>query len=289
MRFEDDDYDVRSNGSTSVGERWGGFEVPEPERDIGKEILYQATKEGMNELLDVLFKAKEDLVMELRRTRDDRIRWAAEIEWFKDPSKRGERNGPETFLPGDLEYVKYYVDEPSDIEEPDEAEEAEANEETEEIEEIEEIEQLDQVDPTLPQNRPNEAPVPSLAAAAASSLHLRLDNSTMFPVPQPDNSNRAEATAPKFSPVLKPTPSTGSPVHQSPRLPPSHKRATPAPPSKPTRRQLAYWATLNEGEREVLARGGGAKLSYDEFRRIMNTDEGKKLNFISTYIEMASF
>ncbi|GAM38525.1 hypothetical protein TCE0_033f09312 [Talaromyces pinophilus] len=310
VRFEDDDYDVRSNGSTSVGERWGGFEVPEPERDIGKEILYQATKEGMNELLDVLFKAKEDLVMELRRTRDDRIRWAAEIEWFKDPSKRWERNDTETCLPSDLDYMNYHeaasleelldasgytvidaaeaeaaVDGPPEIEEPEEAEEVK------EAEEIEEIEEIEQVDPTLPQHRPNEAPIPSLAAAAASSLHLRLDNSTMFPVPQLVNSNQAEATAPKFSPVLKPTPSTGSPVHQSPKLPPSHKRAAQAPsqPSKPTRRQLAYWASLNDREREVLARGGGAKLSYDEFRRIMNTDEGKKLNFISTYIEMASF
>lgn len=309
VRFEDDDYDVRSNGSTSVGERWGGFEVPEPERDIGKEILYQTTKEGMNELLDALFKAKEDLVMELRRTRNDRIRWVAEIERFNEPRKRFERNGPKFSLPGDFEYMNYYEaasleelltasgysvieDEPAPIinEPPAASVEIEEPEEVEEAEEIEEIEEVEEFDPTLPQHRPNEATIPNPAAAAASSLHLRLDNSTMFPVPQPDNSNQAEATAPKFSPVLKPTPSTGSPVHQSPKLPPSHKRAAPPPPpSKPTRRQLAYWASLNDAEREVLERGGGAKLSYDEFRRIMNTDEGKKLNFISSYIEMASF
>lgn len=88
VRFEDDltdDYDVRSNPSTSsrsipVGERWGGFQIPEVERDCGKEILYQVTQQGFNELLDVLFKQKEDLLMEVHRTRADRKIWAHEIE-----------------------------------------------------------------------------------------------------------------------------------------------------------------------------------------------------------------
>lgn len=88
VRFQDDlrdDYDVRSNPSTSsrsipVGERWGGFEIPEVERDVGKEILYQVTQQGFNELLDLLFKQKEDLLMEVWRTRTDRKVWAHEID-----------------------------------------------------------------------------------------------------------------------------------------------------------------------------------------------------------------
>ena len=88
VRFQDDiadDYDVRSNPSTSsrsipVGERWGGYEIPEAEKDIGKEILYQVTQQGFNELLDLLFKEKEDLLMEVYRTRADRKIWAYEIE-----------------------------------------------------------------------------------------------------------------------------------------------------------------------------------------------------------------
>lgn len=88
VRFEDDltdDYDVRSNPSTSsrsipVGERWGGFEIPEVEKDVGKEILYQVTQQGFNELLDLLFKQKEDLLMEVWRTRTDRKVWAHEID-----------------------------------------------------------------------------------------------------------------------------------------------------------------------------------------------------------------
>ncbi|KAJ5759009.1 hypothetical protein N7520_006165 [Penicillium odoratum] len=87
VRFQDDiadDYDVRSNPSTSsrsipVGERWGGFEIPEVEKDAGKEILYQVTQQAFNELLDILFKQKEDLLMEVYRTRADRKIWAHEI------------------------------------------------------------------------------------------------------------------------------------------------------------------------------------------------------------------
>ncbi|OOF96115.1 hypothetical protein ASPCADRAFT_130435 [Aspergillus carbonarius ITEM 5010] len=88
VRFQDDltdDYDVRSNPSTSsrsilVGERWGGFEIPGVERDVGKEILYQVTQQGFNELLDLLFKPKEDLLMEAFHTRAERKMWAQEIE-----------------------------------------------------------------------------------------------------------------------------------------------------------------------------------------------------------------
>ncbi|WEW59679.1 hypothetical protein PRK78_005158 [Emydomyces testavorans] len=91
VRFQDDvtdnEYETRSNPSTSsrsipVGERWGGFEIPEAERDVGKEILYQVTQEGLNELLDMIFKPKEDLLMEAYRTRAERKRWAKEIENF---------------------------------------------------------------------------------------------------------------------------------------------------------------------------------------------------------------
>jgi Ca2+-binding EF-hand superfamily protein len=65
VRFAEDmdDFDTRSNPSTSsrsVPERWGGFEIPEAERDAGKEILFQVTQQAFNELLDPLFKELED-------------------------------------------------------------------------------------------------------------------------------------------------------------------------------------------------------------------------------------
>lgn len=110
VRFQDDvtdnEYEMRSNPSTSsrsipVGERWGGFEVPENERDVGKEVLYQVTQQGLNELLDMIFKPKEDLLMEARRTRAERTRWAKEIEEFAMAHSRRplpDENRPESGL-----------------------------------------------------------------------------------------------------------------------------------------------------------------------------------------------
>ncbi|EZF35742.1 calsenilin [Trichophyton mentagrophytes] len=97
VRFQDDvtdnEYETRSNQSTSsrsiqLGERWGGYEIPEVERDAGKEILYQVTQQGLNELLDLIFKPKEDLLMEAYRTRTERKRWAKEIERFQERGYR---------------------------------------------------------------------------------------------------------------------------------------------------------------------------------------------------------
>ena len=86
VRFEDDgedtDYDLRSNPSTSsrsipVGERWGGYEIPEAEKDAGREMLYQLTQQGFNEMLDPLFQMREGLSMKVMRTREDRRRCRA--------------------------------------------------------------------------------------------------------------------------------------------------------------------------------------------------------------------
>lgn len=88
VRFQDDvtdvDNDTRSNASASsrnipVGERWGGYELPEAEKDVGKEVLYQVTQQGLNEMLDPLFKAKEDLAMEALATKAERNKWRKEI------------------------------------------------------------------------------------------------------------------------------------------------------------------------------------------------------------------
>ncbi|KAF7714830.1 Uncharacterized protein PECH_008004 [Penicillium ucsense] len=113
VRFEDDipdDYDVRSNLSTSsrsipVGERWGGFEIPEVERDAGKEYLYQVTQQGFNELLDILFKEKEDLMMEVYRTRADRKTWAHEIEQYESVAQKPPPKGEEALFPKNEEHL----------------------------------------------------------------------------------------------------------------------------------------------------------------------------------------
>jgi hypothetical protein len=68
VRFAEDtdDFETRSNPSTSsrsIPERWGGMEVPDAEKDAGKEVLYQVTQQACNELIDQLFKKQEDLAV----------------------------------------------------------------------------------------------------------------------------------------------------------------------------------------------------------------------------------
>ena len=81
VRFEDDlnedEHETRSNTSMSsrsipLGERWGGYEMPEAEKDVGREVLYQVTQEGLNEMLDPIFKQREDLAVEASRTLSER-------------------------------------------------------------------------------------------------------------------------------------------------------------------------------------------------------------------------
>ena len=80
----DDEHDSRSRAtsissrSIPVNERWGGF-APEPEKDVGREVLYQVTQEALNELLDPVFRVREDLALAAVRTRRMRELHRAEI------------------------------------------------------------------------------------------------------------------------------------------------------------------------------------------------------------------
>ncbi|CAI6336082.1 unnamed protein product [Periconia digitata] len=99
VRFQDDvDFETRSNASTSsrpIGERWGGYEIPEPEKDLGKDVLYSTTQQALNELLDPLFRTKEDDATEAVSTRAERRLHVAEIE---DLCQRFETERPNNIL-----------------------------------------------------------------------------------------------------------------------------------------------------------------------------------------------
>lgn len=96
VRFEDDltdgELETRSNTSVSsrsipLGERWGAYEVPEPEKDLGQEYLYQITQESLNELLDPVFRPREDLAMEVLSTAGQRQRFRPYIRNWSTPGK----------------------------------------------------------------------------------------------------------------------------------------------------------------------------------------------------------
>lgn len=87
----DDEHESRSRAtsissrSIPINERWGGF-VPESEKDVGQEVLYQVTQEALNELLDPVFRLREDLALAAVRTSRMRERYRAKITAFvKDP------------------------------------------------------------------------------------------------------------------------------------------------------------------------------------------------------------
>lgn len=100
VRFQDDpEVDTRSNASTSsrpVGERWGGYEIPQAEEALGREVLYQVTQQAFNELLDPIFKEKEDLAIEVESTRQERKRWAKRIAELAEKQKAAQQQSEAT-------------------------------------------------------------------------------------------------------------------------------------------------------------------------------------------------
>lgn len=65
--------------------RWRWEDEGEEEQDVGGEILFQITLQGLNELLDLLFAAKEEMAVEARRER--------EVVKKDEPDAEGEGSG----------------------------------------------------------------------------------------------------------------------------------------------------------------------------------------------------
>jgi hypothetical protein len=150
----------------------------------------------------------------------------------------------------------------------------------------------DNYDPTLPQFRPDvddSACYASPRSTAASDLpdRLRLEpnGTTSLPAPpSPQASPQAEAVAPKLPPSpMQPLPPPSKSIQHAA----AQENITPR---RPSNRTLIRWAYLNQVERDAKERGGsGARLDFDEFSRRMAADKGRRLAFVASWIEMASF
>jgi Ca2+-binding EF-hand superfamily protein len=108
VRFDDSaidtDYETRSNASSRSGapnERWGGYELSRPTVDVGADILYAAVQQGFNELLNPLFKAKEDQALEAIATRPQRTSWKTELDEYAKNVRAEEANLNEALLQAD--------------------------------------------------------------------------------------------------------------------------------------------------------------------------------------------
>ncbi|KAL2755750.1 hypothetical protein ACRALDRAFT_2136175 [Sodiomyces alcalophilus JCM 7366] len=298
VRFAEDmdDMDVRSNPSTSsrsVPERWGGFEIPEEERDAGKEILYQVTQQAFNELLDVVFKEKEDVAVRAAETKEQREQYRELLDDF-DLDRHLEKAESDTTaesLDGEgdpeaasllnndskpmsartleelLEATGYTVE---DELEPGPAGGHGSNGASREemdglggrgeengVENGEEEEQQEEDgyhDPTMPQFRPNSDS--DRARPSTTETSSKTPGKTFSVDPQVDD---------------------GAESPQKARVAISAST-------------LVEWKRLDMAEKEAEERGGWGKLSYDEFEAIYRRHEnpkpaGNRLDYLGSWVD----
>ncbi|KIW17713.1 hypothetical protein PV08_04908 [Exophiala spinifera] len=298
VRFDDSaidtDYETRSNASSRsipVNERWGGYELGQAEADIGKDILYQAVQQGFNELLDPLFKEKEDEWLEVIRTRANRHEFKKERDEYKKALLAADARLDEALQEADQLRTEELFKEATAAR-PDE----------------------DKNDTT----RPESSVVPEMHTTAVHDPddHIELMFGNRLPKPHrtpndSDQESRSEVsyhdpTLPQFRPSFEGRQS-------SPAVKP---RINPLA-GDPVRARALYdlWRRHDEIDAEADERGGPAKLSFEELRRKMVPEDaignalgakGKstgdedpegwessadlgRLAFIGTWLEMASF
>ncbi|GAB1310220.1 Putative calcium ion binding protein [Madurella fahalii] len=270
VRFAEDtdDFDIRSNPSTSsrsVPERWGGMEIPDAERDVGKEIFYQVIQQAFNEILDRIFKAKEDLAVKAAKTKELRDKYRSAFESM-DLDENTEHNGgaesatrhpkcsQEQSLQELLNASGYSVD--------DDAHDKTGGEDGEHSETSAEDE--DEMPPLIEDD-------------GVTTEECRVAESTPYRDP----------TMPQFRPNSEPTPTRSEARPSSPAKPATEEKRRSFSSKRISRRTLMYWKRLDLAEEEAKQRGGWGRLSYPEFERIYKAEEarGKRMDFLGTWID----
>ncbi|KAI0006610.1 EF-hand [Xylariaceae sp. FL0662B] len=294
VRFAEDadDYETRSNPSTSsrsVPERWGGMEIPDAERDAGKEILYQVTQQAFNELLDEIFKEKEDLAVRAAETKEQRQKYRRlldtvvlddeddssgreESESSHREESRGTRPIPRQSLDELLSASGYTVSPSAQDNVTQDAGPVPGSVEESRDENIKTSATVEEAatpsidvtstkpeeyrDPTMPQNRPN-----SLPQTTANGVQSRIETAKANGVKPPETSGETCSRIKK-------------------RTDPDH-----VPHST-----LLTWKRLDLAEQEARERGGWGRLSYQEFEEIYRNHEiqdgsRNRLDYLGSWID----
>lgn len=288
VRFAEDtdDYEIRSNPSTSsrsVPERWGGMEIPDAERDMGKEILYVVTQQAFNELLDVLFKEKEDLAVKVAESKEYREAYRELLDSFdqgKEPKSQPpnekenvpsvvvDQNKPiqDRTLDELLATSGYAVDKSlaankDEVEEEDKASSEEEEDIVDDITQVEESEptasNVSYRDPTMPQFRPN------------------------------SNADVTHPAAPTSSPPKSPKPATKHSNGANGKPKKSHHRNQDKPLTRPPQAALVEWKKHDLAEKEAKERGGWGRINLQEFKDIWHREESgpHRLDYLGTWID----
>ncbi|XXH02957.1 hypothetical protein Hte_009347 [Hypoxylon texense] len=305
VRFAEDadDFETRSNPSTSsrsVPERWGGMEIPDAERDAGKEILYQVTQQAFNELLDEIFKTKEDLAVRAAETKEQREEYRELLdsmsvenddgdededeESISQSPQRPQAPAPDESRPirnqslGELLTVSGYSVGPSaegdgqlesdsqldlDVEaRPAVKETAVPAADMADMADMAPAEPSEYRDPTMPQNRPNR-------------LTQTPPSGSVFQSEEGDSINMRIANGSG--------PSGTAPGTET-------KNPRPESPARISHSTLKTWKRLDLAEQEARDRGGWGRLSYEEFEEIYREhefqDSGRnRLDYLGSWID----
>lgn len=320
VRFAEDadDFDVRSIrsnpsiSSRSVPERWGGMEIPDAERDAGKEILYQVTQQAFNELLDEIFKKKEDLALQCAATVDARNKnrhlfkhLELEQSSTTPPSSSNNRStrpgqGPATAIsdrpireqslnellgtsgytvsspPNDAESPEQYSPEDKENDQPDSSrgqlDGAESDTELYIPKDDLEDRSVGLRDPTMPQFRPNSSSE-SVIDSLPSAGASELPSYTESTSRKAQKSQKSKGKGPQDPSMNSPQ---GSDQHEQEQ--------------ELSEDVLLQYKRLDIAEQEASQRGGWGKLSYDEFEQIYKEHEFQdstrnRLDYLGSWID----
>jgi Ca2+-binding EF-hand superfamily protein len=315
VRFAEntDDYDSHSNPSTSsrsVPERWGGIDIPHAERDAGKEILYQVTQQAYNELLDVLFKKKEDDALMAAMTKAEREQYKELIDqsYWDDvggeygPSDGSKHEDLEDFRNkslGELLAQSGYAVDPALVRQGREANdeilaEVDSMYDAAAAVEVEtlalgrpataaaETDERDGKyrDPTMPQFRPNSA----VEALAPTSAANHFDEPVASPAEHLNGASQPpkdKGKAPASDEVVSPGTLRADDDVQPPN---QEKRARSVVID---RKSLQTWKSCQMAEDEAKARGGWGRLSFEEFEKMYKDEERRdnRLDYLGSWID----
>ena len=315
VRFDDSaidtDYETRSNTSSRsipLNERWGGYELSQAEADIGKDILYQAVQQGFNQLLDALFKEKEDAYMAAQSTHNDRrfsrkewkefgvmlqrngcmddLREAAEVDLLAKKNEKEEARHLAAGMTDHLDNRDKVLPTADGLAKQDAEDHIglmlgtharppsgvpDAVATHVDVEE-------DYRDPTLPQFRPDEAEL-SLPSSVPGSAQPDDPESTKASLSTTQTQSHEEFPSTSHITPFKDEfegtePTVSSRLQTQSRSTSAPKRPNPFA-GHPNKARATYylWRRHDLIDAEANRRGGGGKLSFTEFRRKMVPEE----------------
>ncbi|KAG6309562.1 hypothetical protein E4U44_006715 [Claviceps purpurea] len=304
VRFAEDtdDLETRSNPSTSsrsVPERWGGMDIPDAERDAGKEILYQVTQQAFNELLDTIFKKSEDVALLAAETANVREKFKAQIDAIELPDEAASASDakvaePEPKAEADAKSAEKPVPEKSLDELLAETGYAVVPEEPEEPHQPRNAVELDGSVEIVHDEHPEEDHDKEKDHSHQQiNQHPEEDSDAENVAPPP----RGDPTLPQFRPntlaeankaaARNKDHARKSPMHKQKPSKPKPKAKLKSESPEPTPATLRYWKQITIAEVAAKERGGWGRLNFVEFEKIYKSQEdlGNRLDYLGSWID----